>query len=125
MDVPTESGPAADLYSLGVILYELLTGRPPFRGETSLETLRLIVQEEPPSLRSFCPGLARDLETITLKCLEKQPERRYPTAISLAEDLERYLDGRPIKARPSGLMRRLVKWAPVIHRGHHLWPCAL
>ena len=95
-----EHGPATDVYALGVILFELLTGTAPHRGETDLETLRLVSDQDPPSPRELRPGLPRDLETIALKCLEKRPARRYSKAIELSADLRRFLDGRPVNARP-------------------------
>jgi hypothetical protein len=103
-------GAATDIYALGVILYELLAGRPPFLADSDAETIRRIQSEDPEPPRRLNPTIPRDLETISLTCLRKDPARRYPSAEALAEDLRRWLDARPILARPVSAFEKAWRW---------------
>ena len=106
----TKLGRATDVYGLGAVLYQLLTSHPPFAGGTTYETIRLLLNTEPRKPRALNPKIDRDLSTICLKCLEKDPKRRYSSALALAEDLERWLKHEPILARHTGIFTRGKKW---------------
>lgn len=105
-----DAGGAADIYGLGAVLFATLAGHPPFRGATPLELFKQITTQSPPRLRALQPAVHADLETICLKCLEKDPHRRYGSAEALAEDLEHHAAGRPIRARPPGVAYRSRQW---------------
>jgi WD40 repeat protein/tRNA A-37 threonylcarbamoyl transferase component Bud32 len=103
-------GPASDIHALGVILYELLTRRPPFQGDSDIKILNQVASARPESPRRFRPNVPRDLETICLKCLEKEPVHRYASMADLADDLQRFAEGHPIRARRPGWMETGIKW---------------
>jgi serine/threonine-protein kinase len=105
-----EIGPASDVYALGAILYECLTGKPPFQADTALDTIMKLTMEEVVPPRRLAPKCPRNLETICLKCLEKSPRNRYASARELAEDLDRFLNDEPILARPIGPLGRFSRW---------------
>jgi WD40 repeat protein len=107
----TQIGPAADIYALGAVLYRLVTGRPPFQAATALDTVLQVAVEEPVPARQLQPACPRDLETICHKCLQKEPQRRYSTALALAEDLRRFRAGEPVQARPVSRLARALRWA--------------
>jgi serine/threonine-protein kinase len=110
-------GPATDIYALGVVLYQLLTGQLPFQADSTTELLRAVTSDEPPRPHRLQPRVPRDLEAITLHCLEKEPRHRYPSALALAEDLQRFREGKQVAARPVGEIGRLWRWCrrkPVI-----------
>ena len=114
-----EVGPESDVFSCGAMLYAMLTGRPPFQSASPLETIRQVVNDDPVAPSQLAPDIPRDLETICLRCLHKVPNRRCQSANDLAEDLGRFLSGRPVLARPVGKLERLVRWSqrnPVIAR---------
>ncbi len=114
-----QMGPASDVYSIGAMLYEMLIGRPPFHAETPFDTMLQVIENDPPPPRLLNPNLPRDLDTITLKCLEKEPSQRYQTAVELADDLDRFLRGEPIQTRPIGVVEQLLRRSRIHVRTIH------
>jgi WD40 repeat protein len=102
--------PAADVYALGVVIYECLAGRPPFVGDDPAVVMTRVVTDDPTPVRRFAPNVPRDLGLICHRCLEKEPARRYPSAAALADDLGRFLNGEPVSVRPAGMLEKVVKW---------------
>src|SRR5262249_31429653 len=108
--VARQATPVMDVYALGAILYECLTGRPPFRGESAFTTMALVLTQAPVPRSRLGRGVSLDLEAVCLKCLSKKPEERYASAEALADDLRRYRNGEPVAARPLGRLGRMGKW---------------
>jgi serine/threonine-protein kinase len=117
-----QAAPPVDIYALGATFFTLLTGQPPFRGDSKIEVIRKVLEEEPPAPRRLRSSIPPSLEAICCKCLEKQPQRRYPSAEALAQDLENYLAGRPTVARPQRWLARTVRWS---RRRPLLWAVAI
>jgi serine/threonine-protein kinase len=111
MGVVSQIGPTTDVYALGAILYEMLTGRPPFTAPEAVQTLMMLLSDDVVAPRNLVKSVPRDLQTICLKCLEKKPSQRYATADALADDLDRFLRGEPIAARPISRLQKGIKWA--------------